>query len=221
VTIRVLLVDDQTLLRATFKMLIDSEPDLEVVGEAATGREAVEQVRARRPDVVLMDIRMPGLDGIEATREITRLGTPAKVLILTTYETDEYVTEALRAGATGFLGKTADPEEVVHGIRRAAQGRPLLSAVATEMLVEHFLATPDETTTAVDPRLEELTQRELQMVALAAEGLSNEQIGQRLNLAVLTVKTHVNRAMAKLGVHDRAGLVVLAYRSGLVNHLLG
>ncbi|MCZ7436945.1 response regulator transcription factor [Micromonospora sp. WMMC241] len=217
-TVRVLLADDQTLIRAGFRALIDSAPDLLVVGEAATGREAVERARATRADVVLMDIRMPDLDGLAATREITADDDLAgvKVLILTTFEVDEYVFEALRAGASGFLGKGVEPVELLDAIRTVAVGEALLSPKATRGLIARFLAQPDPRPGATPERLRVLTEREREVVALVATGLSNEQIAQRLVVSPLTAKTHVNRAMAKLGARDRAQLVVLAYQSGLV-----
>ncbi|QLQ40498.1 response regulator transcription factor [Micromonospora robiginosa] len=217
-SVRVLLADDQTLIRAGFRALIDSAPDLLVVGEAATGREAVERARATRADVVLMDIRMPDLDGLAATREITADEDLAgvKVLILTTFEVDEYVFEALRAGASGFLGKGVEPVELLDAIRTVAGGEALLSPKATRGLITRFLAQPEPRPGATPERLRVLTEREREVVALVAAGLSNEQIAQRLVVSPLTAKTHVNRAMAKLDARDRAQLVVIAYQSGLV-----
>ncbi|MDG4800337.1 response regulator transcription factor [Micromonospora sp. WMMD980] len=217
-SVRVLLADDQTLIRAGFRALIDSAPDLLVVGEAATGREAVERARATRADVVLMDIRMPDLDGLAATREITADEDLAgvKVLILTTFEVDEYVFEALRAGASGFLGKGVEPVELLDAIRTVAAGEALLSPKATRGLITRFLAQPEPRPGATPERLRVLTEREREVVALVAAGLSNEQIAQRLVVSPLTAKTHVNRAMAKLDARDRAQLVVIAYQSGLV-----
>ncbi|MEV0003714.1 response regulator transcription factor [Micromonospora sp. NPDC050980] len=217
-SVRVLLADDQTLIRAGFRALVDSAPDLSVVGEAATGREAVAQARATRADVVLMDIRMPDLDGLAATREITADEDLAgvRVLILTTFEVDEYVFEALRAGASGFLGKGVEPVELLDAIRTVAAGDALLSPKATRGLIARFLAQPEARPGATPERLRVLTEREREVVALVATGLSNEQIAQRLVVSPLTAKTHVNRAMAKLDARDRAQLVVLAYQSGLV-----
>ncbi|WP_431943463.1 response regulator [Micromonospora marina] len=217
-TLRVLLADDQTLIRAGFRALIDSAPDLSVVGEAASGREAVVQARATRADVVLMDIRMPDLDGLAATRQITADEDLAgvRVLILTTFEVDEYVFEALRAGASGFLGKGVEPVELLDAIRTVAAGEALLSPKATRGLIARFLAQPDPEPRATPERLRVLTDREREVVALVAAGLSNDQIAQRLVVSPLTAKTHVNRAMAKLGARDRAQLVVIAYQSGLV-----
>ncbi|WP_328343941.1 response regulator transcription factor [Micromonospora sp. NBC_00421] len=217
-TIRVLLADDQTLLRAGFRVLVESAADLSVVGEAASGREAVDLTRQTRPDVVLMDIRMPGLDGIAATREISGDDdlVGVRVLILTTFEMDEYVFEALRAGASGFLGKGVEPTELLDAIRTVAAGEALLSPRATRGLIARFLSQP-QPDPRVDPvRLRVLTEREREVVTLVAGGLSNEQIAAHLVVSPLTAKTHVNRAMTKLGARDRAQLVVLAYQSGLV-----
>ncbi|SCL71997.1 response regulator [Micromonospora chersina] len=217
-TVRVLLADDQTLIRAGFRVLIDSAPDLTVVGEAATGREAVARARTTRADVVLMDIRMPDLDGLAATREITADEDLAgvRVLILTTFEVDEYVFQALRAGASGFLGKGVEPAELLDAIRTVAAGDALLSPKATRGLIARFLAQPEPEPPATPDRLRALTEREREVLTLVATGLSNEQIAQRLVVSPLTAKTHVNRAMAKLGARDRAQLVVFAYQTGLV-----
>jgi DNA-binding NarL/FixJ family response regulator len=214
--IRVVLADDQALLRGTFRLLIDSTPDLEVVGEAGDGREAVRLAHDLHPDLVLMDIRMPVLDGLEATRQIAATSTldDVRVLILTTFE-DEYVADALRAGAGGFLGKGADPEELLRAIRTVAAGDSLLSPAATRALIARFLAQPAGTPAVTAP-LTALTARELEVVTLVAAGLSNEEIAERLFVTPLTAKTHVNRAMTKLGARDRAQVVVIAYESGLV-----
>lgn len=223
-TIRVLLADDQALLRSAFKVLVDSEPDMEVVGEAADGAEAVALARSRRADVVLMDIRMPGTDGLAATRLISADPDLAgvRVVMLTTFEVDEYVVQSLRAGASGFLGKGAEPEELLNAIRIAAAGEALLSPVATKGLIAKFLAQGGSAD-AVRPdgegyseRLAALTVREREVLVLVAGGHSNDGIAERLEVSPLTVKTHVNRAMAKLGARDRAQLVVTAYESGLV-----
>jgi len=218
-TVRVLLADDQVLIRSGFAALIGSAEDLEVVGEAGDGAEAVRQAVALRPDVVLMDIRMPGTDGLAASRQIT--GSPeladVHVIVLTTFEADEYVLEALRSGASGFLGKSVEPEELLDAIRVVARGDALLSPRATRSLIARFLAGPAQGGPEQhDPALDVLTEREREMVGLVAHGLSNEDIAGRLYLSPLTVKTHVNRAMSKLGVRDRAQLVVLAYQTGLV-----
>jgi DNA-binding NarL/FixJ family response regulator len=217
--IRVVLADDQAVVRAGFRLLIDSAPDLEVVGEAATGREAVDLVRRTRADVVLMDVRMPEMDGLAATRAITGdedlVGV--RVLVLTTFEVDEYVFRALRAGASGFLGKGVEPADLLEGIRVVARGEALLSAVAVKGLIARFLALPDEeeaTERLAD--LEVLTDREREVLTLVAAGLSNDEIAAKLFVSPLTAKTHVNRAMVKLGVRDRAQLVVIAYETGLV-----
>ncbi|GGU59651.1 DNA-binding response regulator [Streptomyces albospinus] len=216
-TIRVLLADDQALLRGTFRMLIDSTPDMEVVAEAATGREAVALARSRRADLVLMDIRMPDLDGITATGLITADEDLAgvKVLVLTTFENEEYVAEALRAGASGFLGKGINPDELLDAIRVVAAGEALLSPHATKALIARFLAQPAPRSRTAPPGLATLTPREHEVVTLVADGLSNDEIAELLCVTPLTAKTHVNRAMAKLGARDRAQLVVLAYRTGL------
>ncbi|NGO69778.1 response regulator [Streptomyces boncukensis] len=217
-TVRVLLADDQTLIRAGFRALIDATEDLTVVGEAATGTEAVALTRSARPDVVLMDIRMPELDGLGATRQIAGDESLAgvRVVMLTTFEVDEYVLRALRAGASGFLGKGLQPRELCEAIRLVARGDALLSPKATRGLIARFLAQPDRTDSAVPELLEVLTEREREIVSLVASGLSNEEIAERLYLAQSTVKTHVKRAMAKLSARDRAQLVVIAYQTGLV-----
>ncbi|MCK7623566.1 response regulator transcription factor [Streptomyces sp. RS10V-4] len=222
-TIKVLLADDQTLLRSAFRILVDSEPDMRVVGEASDGAQAYELARAERPDVVLMDIRMPGTDGLAATRMICQDPELAgvRVVILTTFEVDDYVVRSLRAGASGFLGKGAEPDELLHAIRIAAGGEALLSPAATKGLIARFLAQgegpegdgPDGPGAA---RLAALTGREREVLVLVAGGLSNDEIAGQLDVSPLTVKTHVNRAMAKLGARDRAQLVVVAYESGLV-----
>lgn len=222
-TIKVLLADDQTLLRSAFKVLVDSEPDMEVVGEASDGAQAYELARERRPDVVLMDIRMPGVDGFAATRMISQDPelNDVKVVILTTFEVDDYVVQSLRAGAGGFLGKGAEPDELLSAIRIAAAGDALLSPAATKGLIAKFLAQGEgaEGGGPAGPgaeRLGALTGREREVLILVAGGLSNDEIAGQLQVSPLTVKTHVNRAMAKLGARDRAQLVVIAYESGLV-----
>jgi DNA-binding NarL/FixJ family response regulator len=218
-TLRVLLADDQVLIRSGFAALINSAPDLEVVGEAGDGAEAIRQATALRPDVVLMDIRMPGTDGLEAARTITGSAELAdvRIIVLTTFEADEYVLAALRSGASGFLGKSVEPDELLEAIRVVARGDALLSPRATRSLIARFLVQPQDGATDVRPdSLEVLTEREREIVALVALGLSNQDIADRLFLSPLTVKTHVNRAMTKLGVRDRAQLVVIAYESGLM-----
>ncbi|GAA2509380.1 response regulator transcription factor [Winogradskya consettensis] len=217
-TIRVLLVDDQALIRAGFKMIIDSEPGFAVVGEAGDGKEAVELARTARADVVLMDIRMPRMDGIEATRRIGADDNLAgvRVLVLTTFENDDNVVLALQAGASGFLGKSVPPEDLLHAIRVVASGEALLSPKATRGLVSRFLTSLRPQPSGVVPGLALLTDREREVLVLVAHGLSNDDIAERLFLSPLTAKTHVNRAMTKLSVRDRAQLVVLAYQNGLV-----
>lgn len=235
-TIRVVLADDQTLLRSAFRVLVDSEPDMEVVGEASDGAEAVAAVRDTRADVVLMDIRMPGTDGLAATRAISADPQLCEVrtVILTTFEEDDYVVQALRAGACGFLGKGAEPEELLAAIRTAAKGEALLSPAATKGLIASFLAhegpyptmdTGGETEPdgecngrpeAEQNPVDALTGREREVLTLVGSGLNNDEIAQRLDVSPLTVKTHVNRTMSKLRARDRAQLVIAAYESGLV-----
>ena len=214
--IRVVLADDQQLVRAGFRALLEAEPDLEVVGEAATGRAAVERTAETVPDVVLMDIRMPDGDGIEATREIVRRPDLAgvHVVVVTTFELDEYVTAAILSGASGFLLKDAEPTELLRAVRVAADGDSLLSPAITRRLLDRFVAG----SRAAPPTdaLAALTEWELEVLRLVAEGLSNEEIGARLHLSTLTVKTHVSRILMKAGVRDRVQLVVLAYETGLV-----
>ncbi|GAB3654661.1 response regulator transcription factor [Actinocorallia lasiicapitis] len=212
--IKVLLADDQALVRAGFRVLVESAPDLEVIGEARDGREAV--ALAEHADVVLMDIRMPGSDGLTATGQITRTLPQVRVLVLTTFEIDEYVFAALRAGASGFLGKGVEPVELQDAIRLVARGDALLSPNATKALIGRFLTGPVEDAGAVAERLRDLTDRERETMVLVAGGLSNEEIAARLTISPYTAKTHVNRAMTKLGAHDRAQLVMIAYEAGLV-----
>jgi DNA-binding NarL/FixJ family response regulator len=215
--IRVLLADDQALIRAGFRVLLDSAEDIEVVGEAENGAQAVTIARDRLADVVLMDIRMPTVDGLEATRRMAADENLAgvKVLILTTFESDEYVYEALQAGASGFLVKDTEPEELLRAIRVVARGDALLSPGITRRLIADIAARgPSRPST--HPLLSELTDREREVMTLVAHGLSNDEIAGQLFLSPLTVKTHVGRAMLKLGARDRAQLVVIAYQSGLV-----
>jgi DNA-binding NarL/FixJ family response regulator len=221
VTIRVLLVDDQQLVRTGFRMILADEDDIEVVGEAANGREAIDAVGAERPDVVVMDVRMPVMDGVEATRRL--VGTDGaedtagpRILILTTFDADEHVVEALRAGASGFLLKDVPPDDFVRAIRVVAAGEALIAPSVTRRLLDRFarLAVPADESHA--QRLEELTERERDVFRLVAQGLSNREIADRLVLAEPTVKTHVSHLLLKLEVRDRAQLVVLAYELGVV-----
>ncbi|MET8977491.1 response regulator transcription factor [Streptomyces sp. NPDC004539] len=218
-TTRVLLADDQALLRATFRILVDSDPGMTVVAEAADGREAVDLTREHAPDVVVMDIRMPGTDGLAATAEICADETlsATHVLILTTFEDDENVARALRAGAAGFLGKDVGADVLLAGIRTVAAGESLLSPAATRTLITRFLTTPDPAEALAPPALlATLTDREREVMSLAALGRSNAQIAEQLVLSHLTVRSHIQRAMTKLHARDRAQLVVIAYQSGLV-----
>jgi DNA-binding NarL/FixJ family response regulator len=214
VTIRVLIADDQALMRGGFRLILDAQQDIEVVGEAIDGRDAVEQYRRLRPDVVVMDVRMPAMDGIEATRRLTADDPPARVLILTTFDLDEYVFQALRAGASGFLLKDRPPEELVAAVRVVASGEALLAPSVTRRLIEEFAKRPDTRTPSAE--LDELTDRERDVLGLMARGLSNAEIAGRLFVAETTVKTHVGRVLQKLRLRDRAQAVVLAYESGLV-----
>jgi DNA-binding NarL/FixJ family response regulator len=217
-TIRVALADDQALLRATFRILIDADPGMSVVGEAANGREAVALAHDHHPDVLVMDIRMPGTDGIAATDLIA--SDPAlestRILILTTFEDDENVSRALRAGASGFLGKDVSAEVLLAGIKTVAAGESLLSPAVTRSLISRFLTTPEPRTPAPPTRLTTLTEREREVTVLAALGRTNAEIAQYLVVSPLTVRTHVQRAMTKVGARDRAQLVVAAYQSSLV-----
>jgi DNA-binding NarL/FixJ family response regulator len=215
-TIRVALADDQALVRAGFRALLNAQADIEVVAEAADGDEAVKVARELRPDVILMDIRMPGTDGLEATRTISSDGSLAEVhiLILTTFEEDEYVFEAIRVGASGFLVKDTEPAELVHAVRVVARGDALLSPGVTRRLIAEFASKAKKVSPAT--ALDVLTDREREVVALVGEGLTNDEIAARLVVSPATAKTHVSRAMIKLAARDRAQLVVLAYESGLV-----
>ncbi len=219
--IRVLLADDQALIRAGFRVLVDAAEDLQVVGEATDGRQAVDLARRRRADVVLMDIRMPGVDGLEATRRISADEDLAgvKVIILTTFESDEYVYQALRAGASGFLVKDTEPADLIQAVRVVARGDALLSPSVTRRLITDIASRPERPLAgdqASGKILAGLTDREREVMALVAEGLSNDEIAARLFLSPLTAKTHVSRIMTKLNARDRAQLVVLAYETGLV-----
>jgi len=216
VSIRVLLVDDQAVVRAGFRALLELNDGMSVVGEAANGHEAVEAARRSRPDVVLMDVRMPVVDGIEATRRI--VGDPdlpeVRVLVLTTFEIDEYVFEALRAGASGFLLKDVEPADLVAAVRLVAEGRSLLDPAVTRRVIDEFTRTRAPEPIGLE-RLDPLTDREREVLALVGAGLGNEEIARKLFMSPLTAKTHVNRAMAKLHVRDRAQLVIIAFETGL------
>jgi DNA-binding NarL/FixJ family response regulator len=217
VSIRVLLADDQTLVRSGFRALLERADEFEVVAEATDGAEAVEFARATRPDVVLMDIRMPGVDGLEATRRITGDGSLAgvRVIMLTTFELDEYVFEALHAGASGFLLKDVEPEELRSAVRVVAQGDALLSPRITRRLIREYISQPGRHRPPPGA-LDDLTEREREVMTLVAQGLSNQEIAERLVISPATAKTHVSRTMMKLHAHDRAQLVVLAYETGLL-----
>jgi DNA-binding NarL/FixJ family response regulator len=216
--IRVVLAEDQPIVRAGFHALLDSREDVEVVGEAATGREALEQARAQRPDVVVMDIRMPEMDGLEATRRIT--SDPAlagtRVLVLTTFELDEYVFGALDAGASGFLLKGGEPADLVQAIRILAGGESLLAPSVTRRLIDTYVSRPRRAADTDHEGLDELTAREREVLTLIADGMTNVEIAQVLQLSPLTAKTHVSRILTKLGARDRVQLAIIAYRSGIV-----
>jgi DNA-binding NarL/FixJ family response regulator len=213
--IRVLLADDQALVRAGFRLILDLEDDMEVVGEARDGREAISLARELEPDVVLMDVRMPEMDGIEATRRLARTGSPARVLVLTTFDADEYVYEAMKAGASGFLLKDVPREQLVAGVRIVARGESLLAPTITRRLIEAFVRRPPPGS-AVPPELEDLSAREVEVLKLVARGLTNSEIADRLVVSGTTVKTHVANVLQKLRLRDRVQAVVLAYESGLV-----
>jgi DNA-binding NarL/FixJ family response regulator len=216
-SIRVVIADDQALVRGGFHVLLDSAPDIEVSGEAANGAEAVELARTHRPDVVLMDVRMPVMDGIEATRRITHDEATGgvRILILTTFDLDDYVYEALRAGASGFLLKDTDPPELLEAVRVVARGDALLAPGVTRRLIAEFAKRPDPLRAGIDD-LSVLTEREREVLALIARGMNNDEIAEALVVSPATAKTHVSRVMGKLDARDRAQLVVIAYESGLV-----
>ncbi|MGW0711007.1 response regulator [Streptomyces sp. NPDC002643] len=217
-TIRVLIADDQMMVREGFSVLLGAMPDIEVVGEAVNGRDAVDRVRELDPDVVLMDIRMPELNGIEATREIVAAGKGAKVLVLTTFDLDEYVYQALRAGASGFLLKDASARQLADGVRVVAAGEALLAPSITKRLITEFskLAEPSKPSAAAQLAYGELTERETEVLILIAQGLSNSEIAERLVVAESTIKTHVSRILVKLGLRDRTQAAVFAYEARLV-----
>jgi DNA-binding NarL/FixJ family response regulator len=217
VTLGVLIVDDQALVRAGFRMILEAEEDMDVVGEAADGRQAVAETRRLRPDVVLMDVRMPDVDGIEATRRLLGAGgADAKVVMLTTFDMDEYVYDALRAGASGFLLKDVPPEQLVAGIRAVASGDALLAPSVTRRVIEEFVRRPPDSVRTAPPELAELTARELEVLELIARGRSNAEIAKELFVSETTVKTHVAHVLMKLKLRDRVQAVVFAYESGLV-----
>jgi DNA-binding NarL/FixJ family response regulator len=214
VTITVLVADDQPLVRSGFRMVIDERADLELLGEAADGEQAVELARELDPDVILMDIRMPKLDGVEATRRLVDAGTRSRILVLTTFDLDQYVYAAVRAGASGFLFKDVEPAQLVDAIRVVAAGNTLFGPAATRHLIERFAHLPDTTPA---PGLEQLTDRERETLRMLAAGLSNAEIASRLYLSETTVKSHVSAVLRKLGVRDRVQAVITAYESGLVH----
>jgi DNA-binding NarL/FixJ family response regulator len=215
VTIRVVVADDQGMVRSGFTVLLNAQPDIEVIGEAVNGKEAVEQAVALRPDVILMDVRMPVLNGLQATREITASTDPPKILVLTTFDLDDYVYEALRAGASGFLLKDASANELAAAVRLVAAGDALLAPGITRRLIAEFARMGAPRSPA--RKLEGLTERESEVLALVAHGMSNQEIAGRLFVAEQTVKTHVSRILMKLGLRDRTQAVVLAYETGLVH----
>jgi DNA-binding NarL/FixJ family response regulator len=214
-SIRVLIVDDQALVRAGFRMILEAQSDLEVVGEAGDGTAAIDAVRTLRPDVVLMDIRMPGVDGIEATRRLTEAALPSKIVILTTYDLDEYVFDALAAGASGFLLKHVPPEDLVHGVRVVAGGEALLAPSITKRLIEQF-ARQRAPVRSTGTDLKTLTDRELEVLKLLGRGLSNSEIARELQVGEATVKTHVAHVLDKLELRDRVQAVIFAYEVGLI-----
>jgi DNA-binding NarL/FixJ family response regulator len=214
--IRVLLVDDQELVRGGFRMILDAHEDIAVVGEADDGAAAVDEALRLHPDIVLMDVRMPGVDGIEATRRLLAAGSRSRVLMLTTFDLDEYVYEAIRAGASGFMLKDVSPRQLVEAVRTVATGDALLAPAITRRLLERFISRPPPGASGAPSGLDELTPREIEVLRLVARGLSNAEIAQELIIGEATVKTHVERILAKLEVRDRTQAVVAAYETGLV-----
>jgi DNA-binding NarL/FixJ family response regulator len=214
--IRVLLVDDQELVRGGFRMILDAHEDIAVVGEADDGAGAVDEALRLHPDIVLMDVRMPGVDGIEATRRLLAAGSRSRVLMLTTFDLDEYVYEAIRAGASGFMLKDVSPRQLVEAVRTVATGDALLAPAITRRLLERFISRPPPAASGAPAGLDELTPREIDVLRLVARGLSNAEIAQELIIGEATVKTHVERILAKLEVRDRTQAVVAAYETGLV-----
>jgi DNA-binding NarL/FixJ family response regulator len=217
VTVRVLLCDDQALVRSGFRMVLEAREDMEVVGEAENGAGALELAARCRPDVILMDVRMPVMDGVEATRRLARAGTSARIVILTTFDSDEYVYEALRAGASGFLLKDVQPELLVAGIRAVHAGESLLAPTVTRRMIESFLDRPRAVDAGARERLASLTARERETLQLVARGLTNAEIAVDLYVSETTVKTHVSRVLMKLGLRDRVQAVIYAYETGLVS----
>jgi DNA-binding NarL/FixJ family response regulator len=215
VTIRILIADDQALVRTGFRMILEAEPDLDVVAEARDGAEAIDAARRTRPDIVLMDIRMPTIDGLEATRRIMQSAHPPRVLMLTTFDLDEYIFDALHAGASGFLLKDVPPEQLVAGIRTVCDGESLLAPAVTRRLIQAFVRDHPPSQQP-PPQLDDLTARELDILKLIARGLSNAEIAEQLVVSNATVKTHVGRVLAKLGLRDRVQAVVLAYETGII-----
>jgi DNA-binding NarL/FixJ family response regulator len=215
-SVRVLLADDQALVRSGFRMILEARPEIEVVGEAEDGFEAIETTRRLLPDVILMDVRMPNLDGVEATRRLVARGTESRILILTTFDLDEYVYEAIRAGASGFLLKDVRPQELVDAIHVVANGDALLAPSITRRLLDRFAEQAPQDQAKLPPQLESLTERELEVLKLIAKGWSNAELAEKLFLSETTVKTHVSSVLRKLGLRDRVQAVVLAYEAGLV-----
>jgi DNA-binding NarL/FixJ family response regulator len=215
-TIRVLVCDDQALVRSGFRMILDARDDIEVVGEAQDGREAIELAQEIDPDVILMDVRMPDIDGVEATRRLVAAGSRARILILTTFDLDEYVYDALRAGASGFLLKDVHPPQLAEAIRVVAGGEALLAPSVTRRLLDRFAETSPDEETKPPPALESLTERELEVLKLLAGGLSNAELAEQLFLSETTVKSHISSVLRKLDLRDRVQAVVLAYEAGLV-----